>query len=230
VVFLEWRMIETSLTMMAYRVLWLALWGSVAAVCVAVACVVWTPLGVALAFGMIAVTAGGVYSVWSVEVGAAGVSGLRECCRVGMWVAGVGVACLSLADFGGALALPLFALATATSPAAVNLLRRRLRIRRTHRSGRRLRLSLETAAAERAWEQMLCAELADLSDVDLCWAWRTSYRTLGERADAAWRDQVAGVRRAYLTELERRHPVEIAAWLATGPRPAAGPEKFLRAA
>jgi hypothetical protein len=70
--------------------------------------------------------------------------------------------------------------------------------------------------------------LARLPDVELCWAWRVSFRSLLERDEPAWRGQVVVARQAYLDELERRHPDEVAAWLASGPDPCGGPERFLR--
>ncbi|HZX03243.1 hypothetical protein [Kribbella sp.] len=72
-------------------------------------------------------------------------------------------------------------------------------------------------------------DLTELSDEALCLAWRASFAGL-QRAAAAPSDQLRVVeeRRAYLDELERRHPDGVAAWLASNPRAAGDPAKFVR--
>ena len=76
---------------------------------------------------------------------------------------------------------------------------------------------------------MLAREVKGLADGELCRIWRGSYSALLEAADAASAAQVVRVRQVYLDELDRRHRQAVSAWLASGPRPADGPERFLQA-
>ena len=68
--------------------------------------------------------------------------------------------------------------------------------------------------------------LRDLSDEELCLAWRRSFKQLQSSTGRELRLGVADVRRAYLDELERRQPEAFAAWLASGPRAAGDPARF----
>ena len=78
-----------------------------------------------------------------------------------------------------------------------------------------------------AWWDVLRHETSLLSDGDLCAAWRASFAALLEAADAVAREHVVRVRELYLDELISRHPEAVTAWLATNPRAAGGPERFL---
>ncbi|MGZ0147783.1 hypothetical protein ACXJJ3_12005 [Kribbella sp. WER1] len=71
-------------------------------------------------------------------------------------------------------------------------------------------------------------DLADLSDEALCLAWRASFPGLQRAGSAAEQLRVVEERRAYLDELDRRHPDRVAAWLASNPRAAGDPAKFVR--
>ncbi|TCC45089.1 hypothetical protein E0H75_31755 [Kribbella capetownensis] len=68
--------------------------------------------------------------------------------------------------------------------------------------------------------------LRDLTDEELCLAWRRSFKQLQSSTGRELRLGVADVRRAYLDELERRQPEAFAAWLASGPRAAGDPARF----
>ncbi|TQJ12081.1 hypothetical protein [Kribbella jejuensis] len=68
--------------------------------------------------------------------------------------------------------------------------------------------------------------VCELSDEELCLAWRRSFTQLQRTAGADRRQAMIDVRRAYLDELERRHPDSFAAWLASNPRAAGDPAKF----
>lgn len=72
----------------------------------------------------------------------------------------------------------------------------------------------------------------DLTDAELCVAWRTSYITLDRLIgtaqifhQATWVDR----RQQYLDELERRHPAGFRRWLQSGARPASDPSRYLHA-
>ena len=76
---------------------------------------------------------------------------------------------------------------------------------------------------------MLAREVEGLADGELCRIWRASYSALLEAADTASAARVVRVRQLYLDELDRRHREAVSAWLASGPRPTGGPERFLEA-
>jgi hypothetical protein len=66
-----------------------------------------------------------------------------------------------------------------------------------------------------------------LSDAALCVAWRASFSALQRAGSPAQRLQVVDDRRAYLDEIERRTAHGMAAWLASGPRAAGDPSRFV---
>ncbi|MEV6267356.1 hypothetical protein AB0L64_09325 [Kribbella sp. NPDC051936] len=70
-------------------------------------------------------------------------------------------------------------------------------------------------------------ELASLSNEALCLAWRASYSALRRTESPAQRLRVVEERRAYLDEIERRNALGMAAWLASGPRAAGDPSRFV---
>jgi hypothetical protein len=66
----------------------------------------------------------------------------------------------------------------------------------------------------------------DLSDEDLCLAWRRSFTELQTCTTDEQRLAVVAARNAYLDELERRAPDAFGQWLDSGPRAAGNPAKF----
>ncbi|HEY3561488.1 MAG TPA: hypothetical protein VGL05_28685 [Kribbella sp.] len=66
-----------------------------------------------------------------------------------------------------------------------------------------------------------------LSDEALCLAWRTSFSALQRASSPAQRLRIVDERRAYLDEIERRSARGLAAWLASGPRAAGDPTRFV---
>ncbi|MEU8222001.1 hypothetical protein [Kribbella sp. NPDC048915] len=68
--------------------------------------------------------------------------------------------------------------------------------------------------------------VGELSDEELCLAWRRSFSQLQRPMSADQRQAMIDVRRAYLDELERRHPESFASWLASNPRAAGNPARF----
>lgn len=72
--------------------------------------------------------------------------------------------------------------------------------------------------------------LGDLSEQELCHAWRRSFLVLQDlmyRRDLPGQSHVAGVRQGYLDEMERRNPGGFSRWLAAGARPASDPSRYL---
>ncbi|MGW6201324.1 hypothetical protein ACWF0M_34615 [Kribbella sp. NPDC055110] len=68
--------------------------------------------------------------------------------------------------------------------------------------------------------------VGELSDEELCLAWRRSFNQLQRAMGPDRRQAMVDVRRAYLDELERRHPDSFADWLASNPRAAGNPARF----
>lgn len=67
-----------------------------------------------------------------------------------------------------------------------------------------------------------------LSDDALCLAWRTSFSVLQRTNSPSQQLRIVEERQAYLDELERRDARAMAAWLASGPRAAGDPSRFVR--
>jgi hypothetical protein len=68
--------------------------------------------------------------------------------------------------------------------------------------------------------------VVELSDEELCLAWRRSFPQLQRALGSDRRQAMVDVRRAYLDELERRYPDSFATWLASNPRAAGNPARF----
>jgi hypothetical protein len=66
-----------------------------------------------------------------------------------------------------------------------------------------------------------------LSDEALCRAWRVSFSALQRASSPMQRLRIVDERRAYLDEIERRTAHGLAAWLASGPRAAGDPSRFV---
>ncbi|TDU87864.1 hypothetical protein EV138_1398 [Kribbella voronezhensis] len=66
-----------------------------------------------------------------------------------------------------------------------------------------------------------------LSDKALCLAWRSSFSALQKASSPTQRLRIVDERREYLDEIERRTAHGLAAWLASGPRAAGDPSRFV---
>jgi hypothetical protein len=66
-----------------------------------------------------------------------------------------------------------------------------------------------------------------LSDDELCRQWRFSFTALADAGTPGLRADVVRARQLYLDEIERRHPQDLQAWLASGARAAGNPMPFL---
>lgn len=142
----------------------------------------------------------------------------------------------------GARTVMLVLLVVGVSPPVIGWLRagrperpatpqRRPTIRLPKASNRQLKaVSAESpAAADWPLPKYLTAvvrSVGELSDDELCLAWRRSFTQLQRAASADRRQAMVDVRRAYLDELERRHPDSFATWLASNPRAAGDPARF----
>jgi len=71
----------------------------------------------------------------------------------------------------------------------------------------------------------------DLTDAELCQAWRTSSHLLKKQgADLTQQAQLVSTRQEYLDELERRNPAGFLRWLAVHAQPESDPTQYLRPA
>ena len=70
-------------------------------------------------------------------------------------------------------------------------------------------------------------DASELSDQDLCLAWRASFSALKRSSSPGRRVRIVAERQAYLDELERRSRRGIAVWLASGARAAGDPSPFV---
>ena len=210
-----------------YQWVWRALWGIVAVVAIAAAFIVW-PLSVVVGLFFIPafVTAFATFLHYREPNRplATRPQALRRSFSVGTGTGACTVALASLVSALVGLAWPLLALCLCTSPFVLRRVRDAV-----HRSSEARRRRERAPTEEAAWWSMLAREVEGLGDGELCRVWRGSYSALLEAADAATAAQVVRVRQAYLDELDRRHQRAMSAWLASGPRPATGPERFLQA-
>lgn len=132
------------------------------------------------------------------------------------------VAFLGLATLLGApTAVLLAALVVGGSPAVAAYCLRKLR-ERGHLSGR------ESSRPEEPGPKSpprIALELLD--ERALCLAWRVSFSALQRAGTAEQRLRIVDERRAYLDEIERRTASGLVAWLASGPRAAGDPSRFV---
>lgn len=68
----------------------------------------------------------------------------------------------------------------------------------------------------------------DLTDTELCRAWRESYVALTQAGSVDERVQLVALRQSYLDELEARDAAALQAWLTAGARAAGGPDRYVR--
>ncbi|MEV0802426.1 hypothetical protein AB0I34_32335 [Kribbella sp. NPDC050281] len=127
----------------------------------------------------------------------------------------------------GAETLVLLALLVATSPPIVVRVWPMPKSAREAETGRYPEVeSIDEATIVQLDVDVVQPTLRDLTDEELCLAWRRSFKQLQSSTGRELRLGVADVRRAYLDELERRQPEAFAAWLASGPRAAGDPARF----
>ncbi|MFF0344642.1 hypothetical protein [Kribbella sp. NPDC004875] len=143
----------------------------------------------------------------------------------------------------GARTLALLLLVGGVSPPVVGWLRsgradrppRRLRrrppIKLPKASSRRLAAVRADSRPGTEWPMpkylaAVVRSVGELSDEELCLAWRRSFTQLQRALAPDRRQAMVDVRRAYLDELERRHPDSFASWLASNPRAAGDPARF----
>lgn len=218
-----------------YRKAWTRFWAAVVVACLALAGVVWGP-GRALAFFVVVAISTLAPAIcyhrerirhdkpgelWKATVRVAAVSGA------------VGVAVVASISVAGPLAVLTLFVAAASSPWVVGGMRRvytRQPDGPTSAGTQRIADPGDAVAPPRDLTALPGHGVERLSDKELCKAWRESFRVLLDAIEPRAKCRVVRLRQTYLEELERRHPDALEAWLASHPRPSAGPEKYLRPA
>jgi hypothetical protein len=206
-----------------YRCYWWRGWCFLCFALTCLACVVWRYV---------------VIGVWVSVVGASLVLSVacyraaehpvtfRRAARFGLLAGGILatalVAFLPLAAVNGGLAVVVVVLAGLTSPWCL------VRVGRFMRAGRGSSWT-EIPPEDRPVGLSPTSQYSGMTDASLCQAWRASFAELVGVVDPTDRARVVRLRQDHLDELLRRHPEPVRAWLATGPRAAGGPERFLQA-
>lgn len=67
----------------------------------------------------------------------------------------------------------------------------------------------------------------EMTDADLCLAWRRSFVALQQARAPQLRSLVVHARQLLLDEIEARHPEGLRAWLSSGAQAAGGPDRFI---
>jgi hypothetical protein len=212
----------------AYKVIWSVVCSALAVVGVAVACIL-SPAAAAFVFSTFAVV-GAIVTRFvvkdyrtrslrrrttSMAMGAL-VSASSACGFVGLGVAfGPGVFLLGLFLVGG-------------SPMVVGAYTRWLDSTPSASGGRLDGLARAFAFAAPGYLpiQPVC-ELRELTDDQLCQAWRASTVSLREHPSGEELTRTVEQRQAVLDELERRNPGGLTTWLASGARAAGDPRPYL---
>jgi len=146
------------------------------------------------------------------------------------WATLAGLVVLSICGYAAAVGpqtLLLIALVIGTSPIALSHLRPVGRIKLTKAPAEPQDTSVPDPPLPVVHDFAGVARtLGELSDEELCLAWRRSFVQLQNSPSPGQRSAMADVRRAYLDELERRQPAAFIAWIESGPRAAGDPAKF----
>ncbi|GAB2651755.1 hypothetical protein GCM10009743_29900 [Kribbella swartbergensis] len=212
--------------MKAYRALWLSLvapLGLLALICAAAASSVWT---VVVVFLLATLTLVGV----SANLQAIGTTGrphspvsLSKSFGHGIAGGGTAVCLFGFGHIAGVSGIALVGLMVASSPTAVRLFRgpatRHHEPRREHG-----RLPSDQPATSPCGQERL---FDDMTNAELCMAWRRSFIDLLDASSPADVASVAAYREQLLDELEARSPGGFAEWMACGARAASDPSKYL---
>ncbi|QCW49328.1 hypothetical protein FE634_00870 [Nocardioides dongxiaopingii] len=211
-----------------YRHLWWASWGSVAALAALTGMLVGNPAQPVF----LALLAGGTVTAASLAPRPDGSRSprpggdLRTACLRGLRAGLVTGTVVAASGLAGWLILPLVLTAALTSPwfnALVGPTRSAGRADPDRPAPRVRSRPVEVTASS------LRAVVEILDDHELTRGWRHSHQRLRVAADVGSRLALVNLRQAYLDEMERRHPVGFASWLASGARPTSDPVQHLPA-
>jgi hypothetical protein len=230
--------------MKAYRVVWLLFCGSIGALGVVVAST-WSLATVVLLVVFAALTGGVAATVVLENPGTANLPARhrRRIITTSATLSAAGtVAFVGLAAVLGALmAVLLAALVVGGSPSVVGRCVRRLGEGSSDRLGgstpepeqpdpdeRSPRFETAPPGDEELDQRTLSPRAPELLDDEaLCLAWRASFSALQRAGTPEQRLRIVDQRRSYLDEIERRAAGGLAAWLASGPRAAGDPSRFV---
>ena len=225
-----------------YRVVWLLLCGLLGAVGAMAAFTL--SLGAVIAALVMAAVAGG-FLTWLVLTPEGDNPRLPRCQRRAVAASSAlsGGGCVALIGLGTLLGAPtavvLVTFAVGGSPRVIRFGVRWLRqhdyLQIPHgqgvaadRTGTLSESVLEPGAnAEAEPPAPVRTDASQLSDHDLCLAWRASFSALQRSTSLAQRLRIVAQRQACLDELERRNRRGIAVWLASGARAAGDPRPFV---
>ena len=210
--------------MARYRSAWLLGWGTASLLGVCLALLLWPVSAVVLLFALAGGTAALIGACGYDAVDSAGPGELGRWLRLTAVRAGTvgagAVAAAALVSVSPLILVFLLLLTGVTSPRFVGLVRARL----AHRA--RCRSDLRPDQAQ-VWSAMAASTARTLTDHDLCRAWCTSFDLLQSVSDVEARARVVSLRQAYLDELDRRDPLGLSAWLASGARATSNPDRYL---
>lgn len=213
--------------MRRYRSTWLVLWGAVAVLGVGLGFLVWSVPTVVVSFTIAAAAAAMVNVALNRREGLTPRPRrdlVRTCVTKSGWAAAGVVTVAVVGTIAPVLMWPLLLMAVVTSPWAVGFcLGRAAGGRERPEEG----TGAETAGDKPFPTSMLTSWVQDLSDRELCMAWRAGFDALQSGPSAAGRAQIVALRQVYLDEIERRNPSALTAWLASEPRAAGSPDRYL---
>ena len=217
--------------MVVYRRVWQAV--VVAAVaCGVAAAVMLAPPSLVFLFGSMGAVAG----VAVARDVAHGQGRHRTAARAGAFGATAMAAIIGAAHVAGPPGLGVAALLALTSPPAASRIlsalgRHRGRVPKadTHRSDGVANAAAPDAGAVGITPLLVApgTDWGDLSDAELCLAWRRSFTGLQACANPEQVAVVAQVRAECLDELEQRHPAAFKVWLDSGARAGSDPARYL---
>lgn len=213
--------------MKAYRALWLVVCVPLAVFGMGLALVL-SPAGLASLFIASAV----VGAILLCAVGEFGERPQRD--RVRLAVIGALIGGTTAGAFAGFVVLLgagvflLVGLVLASSPPAVGAYSRWLRSAPTPSATQLGALARALAYTSPEYVPFLPpSELGELTDEQLCQAWRASYMSLQQPSSASHKIATVAERQTYLDEFERRNPSGFVAWLASGARAPGNPLPYL---
>jgi hypothetical protein len=208
--------------MTRYDTIWLVATRTLCAFGVAVACTEWAPSAVAMVFAIgcvLGVTGMTVVHVLGRPVHPRRVIGAAI--KAGVVVVATGGLAV---PFGLAILLLLLIVALFSPPVAAWLRYRRLSAATSDAVGSPLSADVDGPLGE---EPGALEDLGDLSDRQLCRAWRKSYFDLTRSRSLPASLRIVQARQEYLDELERRSPHGLSAWLTSGARAAGDPSRYI---
>ncbi|TDU83343.1 hypothetical protein EV138_5807 [Kribbella voronezhensis] len=212
--------------MRRYRRAWKAAGGLLAAIGVAAALMM-LPVSIdAVVFGMTAAIAGSIKFSLDLAADHPARRAAYIAVPVAVGAGVIGVAVCGYAATAGVGTVALIAVVVATSPSVVSAL-----------SARECGVgpmsaakdAVDSPAPARPQSGPVAQQpLGDLSDLELCSAWRRSYLALQRATSPTDRLRIVQQRQGFLDELERRGPHQLAEWLHAGARAAGDPAKHFR--